>query len=226
MKGMSEDDHLVACDVRQFGRMEETFLGWYGKGQSHPVMYHESTEVRINTVWFKNKTAQTSRREIWGYETSVSKDDHLVACDVRQFGRMEEAFLGWYGKGQGHPFMYHESTEVRINTVWFKKKTAQTSRREIWGYERNVSEDDNLLVCDVRKFGRMEETFLGWYGKGQSHPVMYHESTDGRSKYSSTHNLCTRKGLAVSAMTQPLYPQEGDPVPIVQAAGWVLGLIW
>jgi hypothetical protein len=24
-------------------------------------------------------------------------------------------------------------------------------------------------------------------GKGQSHPVMYHEGTEGRSRYSSTH---------------------------------------
>ena len=96
--------------------------------------------AHINTVRFKkkNSTAQTSRREIWGYERNVSKDDHLLACDVRQFGRMEETFLGWYGKGWSHPVMYNESTEVRINSVWFKNKTAQTSRREIWGYERNV----------------------------------------------------------------------------------------
>ena len=28
------------------------------------------------------------------------------------------------------------------------------------------------------------------------------------------------KGQVVSATSQPRYPQEGDPVPILQAAGW------
>jgi hypothetical protein len=27
-------------------------------------------------------------------------------------------------------------------------------------------------------------------------------------------------------MPQPLYPQEKEPVPIVQEAGWVPGLVW
>jgi len=27
-------------------------------------------------------------------------------------------------------------------------------------------------------------------------------------------------------MPQPLYSQEGDPVPIIQEAGWALGLVW
>ena len=46
----------------------------------------------------------------------------------------------------------------------------------------------------------------------------------GRGIVLPIHNLCARKGLVVSAMAQPLYPREGDPVPIVQKAGWVLGL--
>lgn len=36
----------------------------------------------------------------------------------------------------------------------------------------------------------------------------------------------TRRGLVVSAMPQRLYLQEGDPVFIVQEAGWALGPVW
>jgi hypothetical protein len=49
---------------------------------------------------------------------------------------------------------------------------------------------------------------------------------EGRGIVLPIYNLCTRKGLVVSAMPQPLYRREGDPVPIVAKAGWVLGLVW
>jgi len=34
------------------------------------------------------------------------------------------------------------------------------------------------------------------------------------------------RGWLVSTMPQPLYSQEGDPVQIIQEAGWALGLVW
>jgi hypothetical protein len=39
-------------------------------------------------------------------------------------------------------------------------------------------------------------------------------------------NLGARWGWVVNAMPWPLYPQERDPVPIVQEAGWAPGQVW
>jgi hypothetical protein len=36
-------------------------------------------------------------------------------------------------------------------------------------------------------------------------------------------NLRARCGLVVNDTLRPLYPQESDPVPIVQEAGWAPG---
>ena len=33
-------------------------------------------------------------------------------------------------------------------------------------------------------------------------------------------------GWVVNATPRPLYPQERDPVPIVQEAGWAPGPVW
>ena len=33
-------------------------------------------------------------------------------------------------------------------------------------------------------------------------------------------------GVDVSATPRPLYPREGDPVPLVQKAGWASRLVW
>jgi len=35
-----------------------------------------------------------------------------------------------------------------------------------------------------------------------------------------------RTGWVVSAMPQPLYLQQRDPVPLALKAGWVLELVW
>jgi len=48
----------------------------------------------------------------------------------------------------------------------------------------------------------------------------------GRVTALSILDLDARKGWVVITLPQPLYPWEGDPVPIVQEAGWASGLVW
>ena len=39
-------------------------------------------------------------------------------------------------------------------------------------------------------------------------------------------NLGARDEWVVNSTPRPLYPQEGDPVPTVQEAGWARGPVW
>jgi hypothetical protein len=39
-------------------------------------------------------------------------------------------------------------------------------------------------------------------------------------------NLSAKWGRVVNATPRPIYPRERSPVPIVQEAAWVLGMVW
>ena len=52
-----------------------------------------------------------------------------------------------------------------------------------------------------------------------SRPVAYQAGTERRKRYTSTQSL-PRRGRGVNATLRPLYPEERNPVPIAQDAGW------
>ena len=69
---------------------------------------------------------------------------------------------------------------------------------------------------------------LGNCKKGKVHPSTGHEDPEGEQRYSSTLSLTSALGGREwsTPRPRPLYPQERDPVPIVQKAGWALGSVW
>jgi hypothetical protein len=79
------------------------------------------------------------------------------------------------------------------------------------------------------------KNILGWCNKRkmplnllrQSCPVEAKQAM-GRRKVITLPILDSgiRMGWVISAMPQPLYLQQRDPVPLALKTGWVLGLVW
>ena len=62
---------------------------------------------------------------------------------------------------------------------------------------------------------------------GKDHSITGHEGSEGEMRYSSTLSLILPLDeVAVNDTPHSLYPWEGDPVPIVEEAGWAPKLIW
>jgi len=58
--------------------------------------------------------------------------------------------------------------------------------------------------------------FFTGKGQGKFHRRTDHESLEGEWKYSSTPPLSARRGRLVNSTSRSLYPQEREPVPILE----------
>jgi hypothetical protein len=66
-------------------------------------------------------------------------------------------------------------------------------------------------------------------GKGRVHPKTGDEGTEWEYRYSSTLSLTSavdRGEYSTPRHAPAALPREGDPVPIVHAAGWDSGPVW
>lgn len=57
-------------------------------------------------------------------------------------------------------------------------------------------------------------------------PIKYQAGTEGRWRALSVNNFGVRRGWAVTALPQLLYPCEIALVPIIQEVAWTSWLLW
>ena len=70
----------------------------------------------------------------------------------------------------------------------------------------------------LNKFGK---------GKGKVHPRTGHEDPEVEWSYTSTLSLTSALDTCRCSTTGPCpFTSEKDPVPMVEEAGWALGLVW
>jgi hypothetical protein len=83
------------------------------------------------------------------------------------------------------------------------------------------------LLISIRDIGISKENVVRCEGKRKFCPVTGHEGTDGEQRYTSTlfYNLGACWEGVVNATPRPLYPQERNPIPLVEEAGWAPGTV-